>query len=147
MAEGVDWDPSMIAEEIAKIRREYQIQARNEIPSPKIQFDFACALIASCRYSDVKEAIFLLDELLDVGFRRNDTLHYMTLAHLKLGNYGRCKEKLDTWIHLEPGNGLAKVLHSVIIERASHDGWIGALGFGTIAAGVGLYLAWQRLKK
>lgn len=71
------------------------------------------------RYKDVSEAVELIDELLEVGFRRVDCLHQLILANLKLGNYTKAKETLeigsqrsseaqeaaDVWLHLEPDNG------------------------------------------
>ena len=60
----------------------------------------------------------LIDELLEVGFRRVDCLHQLILANLKLGHYTKAKETLercyesletqeaaDVWLHLEPDNG------------------------------------------
>ena len=109
------------------------------------------------RYKDVSEAVELIDELLEVGFRRVDCLHQLILANLKLGNYTKAKETLeigsqrsseaqeaaDVWLHLEPDNGLervltqgvARMLHSVVLERASHDGWLGFYGLTLVATG------------
>eukprot|EP00439_Symbiodinium_sp_Y106_P053972 s2546_g7.t1 len=100
----VDWDPSMMADDIETLRREYKTQVENSLPSPRLQFNYAKALVSSSRYADIEEGIFLLNELFDVGFHRPDCLHTLALAYLKVGNYAQAKEKLDIWIHLEPQN-------------------------------------------
>lgn len=134
METSVDWDPSMVLDEIETMREQYNQQVAKEEPSPKFQWEFACTLACSPRYVDVAEAVQLLEELVEVGFRRVDCLHQLILANLKLGHYAKAKESADVWLHLEPDNGVARMLYSVVLERASHDGWVGWCGLALLAA-------------
>ena len=145
METSVDWDPSMILDEVKTMREQYEIQVEKEQPSPKFQWEFACTLSCSPRYSDVEEAVLLLEELLEVGFHRADCLHQLILANLKLGHYSKAKEAADVWLHIEPESGMARMLYSVVLERASHDGWLGICGM-TLLAATGLLVAWLRRK-
>lgn len=144
METSVDWDQSMILDEIKTMREQYNQQVAKEEPSPKFQWEFACTLACSPRYADVIEAVELLEELVEVGFRRVDCLHHLILANLKIGQYAKAKDNADVWLHLEPDNGVARMMYSVVVERASHDGWIAWCGFALLATG--LIAAWLRRK-
>mmetsp|Transcript_103689 Transcript_103689/g.231623 ORF Transcript_103689/g.231623 Transcript_103689/m.231623 type:complete len:146 (+) Transcript_103689:71-508(+) len=141
MAALAEWDPSMLLAEIEGLRQKYEEQAHSDQPSPRLQFEFASLLICSPRRSDVREGCQLLDELLEVGFSRPEVLHHLTLTHLKLGEYVRAKEHVDTWLCLEPRSGMARMLHSLVLDRASHDGFLGlaALGLLGLAGAVALF--------
>mmetsp|Transcript_63764 Transcript_63764/g.103296 ORF Transcript_63764/g.103296 Transcript_63764/m.103296 type:complete len:146 (-) Transcript_63764:36-473(-) len=138
MAASGEWEPSMLMDEIQTLREKYEEQATSDSPSPRLQFEYACLLICSPRHAEVREGARLLDELLEAGFHRTDVLHHLSLAHLKLGQYVRAKEHVDVWLHLEPRSGMARLLHSLVLERASHDGLLGLFGLGLLGLGAAL---------
>merc|ERR1719401_223896 len=145
MAAMAEWDPSMLLAEIEVLRQKYEEQAHSDQPSPRLQFEFASLLICSPRRSDVREGRELLDQLLEVGFSRPEVLHYLTLTHLKLGQYLQAKEHVDMWLCLQPRNGMARFLHSLVLDRASHDGLLGLFGLGVLglAATLALLRRWR----
>merc|ERR1719277_909555 len=122
----------MLLAEIDVMRLKYEEQAHSDQPSPRLQFEFACLLICSPRRTDVREGKELLDQLLEVGFSRPEVLHYLTLTHLKLGQYLQAKEHVDMWLCLQPRNGMARFLHSLVVDRASHEGLLGLVGLSML---------------
>jgi len=113
--------PSLQAD-IAALRERYEEQAHSDQPSPKLQFEFACLLVCSPRRADVREGAQLLDELLEAGFSRAEVLHHLTLTNLKLGQYAKAKEHVDLWLCLQPRNSVARLLHAMVLDKATHDG-------------------------
>mmetsp|Transcript_90947 Transcript_90947/g.294345 ORF Transcript_90947/g.294345 Transcript_90947/m.294345 type:complete len:146 (+) Transcript_90947:81-518(+) len=138
-----EWDPALLAAEIDTLRKRYEDQDLSQ-PSPRLQFEYACLLICSPKRAEIREGVRLLDELLEVGFNRPEVLHHLALAHLKLGQYVRAMQQVDTWLCLEPRNGLARLLHSLVLDRASHDGLIGLACLGLAAAGLLAALSWRQ---
>ncbi|CAJ1337678.1 unnamed protein product [Effrenium voratum] len=142
--DAADWDPALILDDIDTVRARYQTQVDAGTPSPKLQWELACLLSCSPRYAHVGEAVFLFNELIEVGFERAHCLHRLILANMKLGNYSKAKEAADVWLHLEPENSEARILYSLVLERASHDGWLGYCALTLVAAGI--LVAWFRRK-
>eukprot|EP00929_Paragymnodinium_shiwhaense_P023790 TRINITY_DN14808_c0_g1_i1.p1 TRINITY_DN14808_c0_g1~~TRINITY_DN14808_c0_g1_i1.p1 ORF type:complete len:154 (+),score=38.54 TRINITY_DN14808_c0_g1_i1:68-529(+) len=124
-----EWDPSVLRKDIEILREKYENQPCGA-ESPGLQFDFACHLICSSNRTEVREGVTLLEELLHVGFERAEVLHFLVLSYLKIGRYSDAKEKAELWLCIEPTNGMARLLHSVVLERASHDGLLGLFFFG-----------------
>mmetsp|Transcript_112170 Transcript_112170/g.328152 ORF Transcript_112170/g.328152 Transcript_112170/m.328152 type:complete len:147 (-) Transcript_112170:80-520(-) len=135
-----EWEPSMLEAELEALRQRYEEQADSDQPSPRLQYEYACLLICSAKRADVREGARLLDQLLEVGFNRPEVLHHLSLAHLKLGQYVRAKEHVDMWLCLQPRNGMARLLHSLVLDRASHDGLIGVFGLGLLGVGMAFVL-------
>mmetsp|Transcript_63579 Transcript_63579/g.186553 ORF Transcript_63579/g.186553 Transcript_63579/m.186553 type:complete len:146 (-) Transcript_63579:51-488(-) len=145
MATVGEWDPADLPAEIESLRSRYEEQAYSDTPSPRLQFEFACLLICSPKGADVREGAVLLDQLLEAGFNRSEVLHNLVLTHLKLGQYLRAKEHVDMWLCLQPRNGMARMLHSVVLDRASHDGLICvAVGLAGAGALLAMFRSWSR---
>eukprot|EP00927_Polykrikos_kofoidii_P057249 TRINITY_DN51369_c0_g1_i1.p1 TRINITY_DN51369_c0_g1~~TRINITY_DN51369_c0_g1_i1.p1 ORF type:complete len:168 (-),score=25.70 TRINITY_DN51369_c0_g1_i1:99-533(-) len=140
MAGKMEWDQSTLATEIKVMRERYEGQASSDNPSARLQFDFACLLICSPSRSDVREGIELLDQLLEVGFNRTEVLHQLALAHLKIGQYIKAKENVDMWLCLQPGSVMARLLHSLVLDRASTDGLLFFFCLGIVSLGTGFAL-------
>merc|ERR1712060_664286 len=139
-----EWEPSMLPAEIQVLRNKYEEQANSDAPSPRLQFEFACLLVCSPRRADVREGAMLLDQLLEAGFDRPAVLSNLTLTYLKLGQYVRAKEHVDMWLCLQPKNGMARLLHSLVLDRASHDGLLGLFCIGVFSLGFGMMLLGKR---
>mmetsp|Transcript_98486 Transcript_98486/g.228349 ORF Transcript_98486/g.228349 Transcript_98486/m.228349 type:complete len:147 (+) Transcript_98486:107-547(+) len=139
-AVATEWDASKLEEELETLRQRYQEQADSDNPSPRLQYEYACLLICSPKRADIREGVHLLDQLLEVGFNRPEVLHHLTLTHLKLGQYVRAKEHVDLWLCLQPRNGMARLLHSLVLDRASTDGLIGLFGLSLVGVGVAFAL-------
>uniref|UniRef100_A0A7S0FY40 Mitochondrial fission 1 protein n=1 Tax=Pyrodinium bahamense TaxID=73915 RepID=A0A7S0FY40_9DINO len=139
-ATAIEWEPSMLEAEIEALRKRYEEQADSDQPSPRLQYEYACLLICSPKRAEIREGARLLDQLLEVGFNRPEVLHQLTLTYLKLGQYVRAKEHVDMWLCLQPRNGMARFLHSLVLDRASHDGLIGLFTLGFLGLGMALAL-------
>ncbi|KEP62097.1 UNVERIFIED_CONTAM: tetratricopeptide repeat protein 11, putative [Hammondia hammondi] len=126
--------------ETQQLREQYNAQLRMDSPSPRLQFEYACLLSCSPNRDEVRESLELFGELLDIGFNRPDCLFQISLAHLKLGEYNLAKRRVETLLRLEPRNLSALSLHSLIIDRASHDGLIGSVLLGLAVGGCMWYL-------
>merc|ERR1740123_287463 len=127
------WDAVVQESEIDALRKRYEAQAYSDQPSPRLQFEFACLLVSSPKRAHIREGVRLLEELLEAGFNRTEVLHHLALTHLKLGHYIRAKEQVDVWLCLQPRNSTARLLHSLVLDRASHDGLIGFFGIGLMS--------------
>lgn len=126
--------------ETQALRAKYEQHLEKGHPSPRLQFELACLLSCSPRKADLRESKELLGELLEIGFSRPDCLFQLALTHLKLGEYSLAKRRVEALLRMEPRNLSALSLHSLILDRASHDGVIGSLLFGLIAGGALFYL-------
>ncbi|PHJ23085.1 tetratricopeptide repeat protein 11 [Cystoisospora suis] len=113
--------------ETQQLREQYNAQLLMDSPSPRLQFEYACLLSCSPNREEIRESLELFDELLEIGFNRADCLFQIALAHLKLGEYNLAKRRVEMLLRLEPRNLSALSLHSLIIDRASHDGLIGSV--------------------
>ncbi|XP_026190646.1 mitochondrial fission 1 protein [Cyclospora cayetanensis] len=126
-------------EETEALRAQYLQQLEKGMLFPKLQFELASLLSCSPRKANLREATDLLTELLDIGFSRTDCLFQLALVHLKLGEYSLAKRRVETLLRMglvgikEPRNLSALSLHSLILDRASHDGVIGSLLIGVLA--------------
>ncbi|PFH37737.1 putative tetratricopeptide repeat protein 11 [Besnoitia besnoiti] len=134
--------------ETQQLREQYNAQLRMDSPSPRLQFEYACLLSCSPSREEIRESLELFDELLEIGFTRADCLFQISLAYLKLGEYNSAKRRVETLLRLEPRNLSALSLHSLIIDRASHDGLIGSVLMGLAVGGCLWYLmrSWASLK-
>jgi len=117
------WDAVVQESEVDALRKTYEAQVVNsDQPSPQVQFEFACLLVSSPKRANIREGVELLEELLTAGFHRAEVLHHLALTHLKLGQYVRAKEQVDVLLNLQPRNSMARLLASLVLDRASHDG-------------------------
>mmetsp|Transcript_118864 Transcript_118864/g.236832 ORF Transcript_118864/g.236832 Transcript_118864/m.236832 type:complete len:149 (+) Transcript_118864:143-589(+) len=136
VAGGSDWDAAALDGEIASLRKRYDAQADSEQPSPRLQYEFACLLVCSPKRADIREGVRLLDELLEAGFHRAEVLHHLSLSYFKLGQYVHAKRYLDMWLSLQPRHATARLLHSLVLDRTSHDGLVGFFSLGLLGAAV-----------
>lgn len=144
MATSAEWSSVQFTAELDMMRQKYKEQPDMSQPSPKIQFEYACLLICSPSRADIREGVELLVQLYDVEFHPTEVLHRLALAHLKLGQYGQAKKEIDRWLDLEPKDGTARMLHSLIIDRATHDGLVGLFCAGLLVVGSTLLLSRRR---
>mmetsp|Transcript_70923 Transcript_70923/g.122942 ORF Transcript_70923/g.122942 Transcript_70923/m.122942 type:complete len:145 (-) Transcript_70923:81-515(-) len=137
-----EWDPSELESEIACMRQEYtKAEEGGADPSALLTFNYASLLICSPSKDDVKSGAEYLELCLEVGYRREECLHLLTLTHLKLGQYAKAKKDVDMWLVLPPKNkDMARLLHSVVLDRASHDGLLGLFLLGVTGLGLGFAL-------
>ncbi|KAL8273990.1 hypothetical protein Esti_002079 [Eimeria stiedai] len=129
--------------ETEALRTQYEQQLEKGQPSPQLQFELACLLSCSPRKSDLRESTELLCELLEIGFARPDCLFQLSLVHLKLGEYSLAKRRVEALLRMEPRNLAALSVHSLILDRASHDGLIGTILLG-LAAEPRTKMSWSR---
>mmetsp|Transcript_53513 Transcript_53513/g.98980 ORF Transcript_53513/g.98980 Transcript_53513/m.98980 type:complete len:147 (-) Transcript_53513:142-582(-) len=120
-------------EEVNALRQQYEAQADTPNPSPSLQFQFGCLLICSSRRAEIAEGLELLTQLSEVGFQRTQVSQNLAMGHLKMGNYVAAKEHVDEWRMLEPADGMARMVESVILHRASQDGHIAVFLLGAVA--------------
>lgn len=126
MATPSEWSSAQWILEMEVMRERCHMQQ-----SQKIQFEYACLLI--CSPDGIHEGLQLLLQLRDEGFCSPKVLHRLTLAHLKLGRHGQAKKDVDRWLDLEPRDGVALLLRS-IIEQATQEQDFSWLSFPCISA-------------
>mmetsp|Transcript_14895 Transcript_14895/g.33940 ORF Transcript_14895/g.33940 Transcript_14895/m.33940 type:complete len:144 (+) Transcript_14895:78-509(+) len=120
-------------EEVKGLRAEYEAQADAPNPSPSLQFQFGCLLLCSSRRTEIAEGLELLTQLSEVGFERTQVSQNLAMGHLKMGNYLAAKEHVDEWRMLEPADGMARMVESVILHRAAQDGHIAVFLLSAVA--------------
>lgn len=123
-----------------RLRQKYYKQCNSETPSPRLQFEIACLLSCSPKRSEIREALEMFHELLQIEYNQSECLYQLAMAHLKLNEYYMAKKRVEMLLRLEPRNLSALSLHSLIIDRTAYDGVGGAilfLGF----SGLFLYLS------
>ncbi|CEL93881.1 unnamed protein product [Vitrella brassicaformis CCMP3155] len=135
-----------LEQETSALREEYYSQAQASNPSPRLQFEYACLLSCSPNREEIREALELFNELLEIGFDRPDCLYQISLAHLKLGEYALAKRRVEMLLRIDPRNLSALSLHSLIMDRTSHDGIVGTIIILAVTAGVVIYLiqTWRK---
>ncbi|UVC54621.1 hypothetical protein MACJ_003585 [Theileria orientalis] len=59
-----------INHEISRLRQEYEYHLKNNTPSARVQYEYACMLMCSPKSSDISTAIDLFDELIRIQYQR-----------------------------------------------------------------------------
>ncbi|KAF8819080.1 putative tetratricopeptide repeat protein 11 [Cardiosporidium cionae] len=69
------------------------LQSMSDQPSARLQFEYASLLLCSSSLEEIREAIELFNELLEIGFNRSESLYQISLGYLKLGEYSAAKSR------------------------------------------------------
>eukprot|EP00922_Rhytidocystis_sp_ex-Travisia-forbesii_P007452 GHVS01010880.1.p1 GENE.GHVS01010880.1~~GHVS01010880.1.p1 ORF type:complete len:150 (+),score=21.19 GHVS01010880.1:176-625(+) len=130
-----------LEKELKLLRSEYWKQWDSENPSPRLQLEYASLLSCSPDKANIREALDLFNELIEIGYNRPDCLYQLSIAHLKLGDHALARQQIEQLLRMEPRNLSALSLHSLILDRTSHDGLVGLGVAAALAAGcIGLFL-------
>lgn len=116
-----------LTSETRRLRQQYNNECMSETPSPRLQFEYACLLSCSPSRSDLRDALEMFHELLEIGYNQSNCLYQLAMAHLKLGEYYLAKRRVEMLIRMEPRNLAALSLHSLIVDRTAYDGIGGAV--------------------
>mmetsp|Transcript_35793 Transcript_35793/g.57027 ORF Transcript_35793/g.57027 Transcript_35793/m.57027 type:complete len:162 (+) Transcript_35793:56-541(+) len=144
-----------LAAAIQNQKLEYDQYCKDDkVPPSEVTYNYAILLIASPSKDQVIEGVDLLELLRGVmsdggavpkWYSRSKLLQRIVLAHLKLGQYVCAKDAVDEWLRYEPYNDMARLLHSLVLDRVSHDGLIGTAVLGLLGAGLlfGIFRAFK----
>lgn len=134
------------AEELRILSRQY---SNERYPSVQTRFNYAWGLVKCKDKSDIRRGITLLQEVFkDTPERRRECLYYLSVAHLKLTEYGTARRYADTLLEYEPHNREVVALRQNIEDNLSREGMIGvAIIGGAFAIGAAVLSSVLRRKR
>ena len=98
-------------------------------------------LIKSSSRGEQQEGVRLFSEIFrSAPERRRECLYYLALGNYKLGNFAEARRYNDLILEKEPTNMQAESLKSLIDDKVTKEGLVGAAivsGLAIAAAGVG----------
>ncbi|UVC49880.1 hypothetical protein MACK_003497 [Theileria orientalis] len=125
-----------INHEISRLRQEYEYHLKNNTPSARVQYEYACMLMCSPKSSDISTAIDLFDELIRIQYQSVNCMYQLALCYIKKKKYGKARKYLELILRVDPRNQMALSLKSVLYVLLSEEAM-----FGTIfAIMTGLFL-------
>lgn len=84
----------------------------------------------------------------DVPRKRRDSLYYLALGSVKLGEYLNARRYAEALLEKEPNNSQFQSLKKAIDDRVTEDGLIGlGVAGGVLAVGLGIMGAVLRKKR
>merc|ERR1712194_546161 len=103
------WDASNVEADLREAQRLLQLH---------------CARLLVCMptQADVREGVRLLTHVVKSGHNRAEAMEYLSVAHLKLGDYRQARHCAETLLRLKPKDGAGRILHSLVIQQAVRDG-------------------------
>ncbi|RKP06448.1 hypothetical protein THASP1DRAFT_31734 [Thamnocephalis sphaerospora] len=122
------------------LRKQFEREGMSVTPQTK--FNYAWGLVKSHRKAEQVRGVRLLTELCrNSPQRQREGLYYLALGHYKLGNYHNARECVDQLLDLEPHNGQAKALRSLIERKVTRDGVLGFAIVGSLVAAASIVAA------
>ncbi|PSK38927.1 hypothetical protein C7M61_002232 [Candidozyma pseudohaemuli] len=125
-------------------------QLESEDPqTPESQFNYAWGLLKTDSSRKQKQGIDILTVLYrDVPRMRRESLYYLALGSVKIGEYSNARRYAETLLEKEPENTQFQALKKAIDERVTEDGLIGlGVAGGVLAVGLGIMGAVLRKKR
>lgn len=142
-------------EEVQQLIAPEQLQIlKNQVesehpPSPQSLFNYAWGLLKTESHKSQRQAIEILSTLYrDVPELRRESLYYLALGSVKIGEYTNARRYAESLLEKEPDNAQFKALKQAIDDQVTQDGLIGlGVAGGVLALGVGLMGALMRKKR
>ncbi|GBL51251.1 Mitochondrial fission 1 protein [Candidozyma auris] len=125
-------------------------QLESENPqTPDSQFNYAWGLLKTKNSRQQKQGMDILTVLYrDVPRKRRDSLYYLALGSVKLGEYSNARRYAEALLEKEPNNSQFQSLKKAIDDRVTEDGLIGlGVAGGVLAVGLGIMGAVLRKKR
>uniref|UniRef100_A0A0G4GYX0 Mitochondrial fission 1 protein n=1 Tax=Chromera velia CCMP2878 TaxID=1169474 RepID=A0A0G4GYX0_9ALVE len=140
----MEFDSEVFEREKEELRQLFE-ESNEEEPSPRLQLDLGAHLCCSIEKEDVKEGIELLQELLSIGYRRQEVLYQLALGHMKLGKHAVARKEAEMLLRMEPRNLQYLAVHSLIVERTATEGSTGSILLLASVASAAFFLfsAWK----
>ncbi|QWW23642.1 hypothetical protein CA7LBN_002443 [Candidozyma auris] len=116
-------------------------QLESENPqTPDSQFNYAWGLLKTKNSRQQKQGMDILTVLYrDVPRKRRDSLYYLALGSVKLGEYSNARRYAEALLEKEPNNSQFQSLKKAIDDRVTEDGLIGlGVAGGVLAVGLGI---------
>lgn len=116
--------------------------------TPDSQFNYAWGLLKTKNSRQQKQGMDILTVLYrDVPRKRRDSLYYLALGSVKLGEYLNARRYAEALLEKEPNNSQFQSLKKAIDDRVTEDGLIGlGVAGGVLAVGLGIMGAVLRKK-
>eukprot|EP00922_Rhytidocystis_sp_ex-Travisia-forbesii_P007451 GHVS01010879.1.p1 GENE.GHVS01010879.1~~GHVS01010879.1.p1 ORF type:complete len:132 (+),score=14.35 GHVS01010879.1:176-571(+) len=89
-----------LEKELKLLRSEYWKQWDSENPSPRLQLEYASLLSCSPDKANIREALDLFNELIEIGYNRPDCLYQLSIAHLKLGDHALARQQIEQLLRM-----------------------------------------------
>uniref|UniRef100_A0A3B0MPA7 TPR repeat, putative n=1 Tax=Theileria annulata TaxID=5874 RepID=A0A3B0MPA7_THEAN len=90
-----------IYHEISRLRQEYEYHLKNNNPSARVQYEYACMLMCSPKSSDLDSAIDLFDELIRIQYQSVNCMYQLALCYIKRKRYRKARKIPGTkWLFL-----------------------------------------------
>lgn len=117
--------------------------------TPDSQFNYAWGLLKTKNSRQQKQGMHILTVLYrDVPRKRRDSLYYLALGSVKLGEYLNARRYAEALLEKEPNNSQFQSLKKAIDDRVTEDGLIGlGVAGGVLAVGLGIMGAVLRKKR
>lgn len=118
-------------------------------PSPQSLFNYAWGLLKTDSHNNQKLALDILATLYrDVPSLRRESLYYLALGSVKIGEYSNARRYAESLLEKEPDNAQFKALKQAIDDQVTQDGLIGlGVAGGVLAVGLGIMGALMRRKR
>ncbi|GEQ69881.1 hypothetical protein JCM33374_g3557 [Metschnikowia sp. JCM 33374] len=118
-------------------------------PSPQSSFNYAWGLLKTDSIRTQKEGLTILASLYrDAPSLRRESLYYLALGSVKIGEFSDARRYADSLLEKEPDNAQFKALKQAIDDQVTQDGLIGlGIAGGVLAIGLGVVGALLRKKR
>lgn len=118
-------------------------------PSPQSLFNYAWALLKTDNHKAQRQALDILATLYrDVPSLRRDSLYYLALGSVKIGEFTNARRYAESLLEKEPENTQFRALKQAIDDQVTQDGLIGlGIAGGVLAVGLGVMGAMMRKRR
>lgn len=118
-------------------------------PLPQSLFNYAWGLLKTDNHRYQKQALEILSTLYrDVPELRRESLYYLALGSVKVGEYTNARRYAISLLEKEPENSQFKALKQAIDDQVTQDGLIGlGVAGGVLAVGLGVMGALMKRKR
>lgn len=125
-----------------------QVEAEKP-PLPQSLFNYAWGLLKTDNHWYQRQALEILSTLYrDVPELRRESLYYLALGSVKVGEYTNARRYAQSLLEKEPDNSQFKALKQAIDDQVTQDGLIGlGVAGGVLAVGLGVMGALMRRKR
>ncbi|SPO00140.1 probable Mitochondria fission 1 protein [Cephalotrichum gorgonifer] len=115
-----------------------QYEKEGDMTSVQTKFNYAWGLVKSNSRADQQLGVRLLSDIFRASpERRRECLYYLALGNYKLGNYGEARRYNERLLETEPANLQASNLATLIDDRVTREGLMGAAIVGGVAVAAG----------
>ncbi|KAL2114764.1 hypothetical protein VUR80DRAFT_74 [Thermomyces stellatus] len=132
----LDAETPLSESELRVLRDQYEKEG--DMASIQTKFNYAWGLVKSNSRADQQLGVRLLSDIFRASpERRRECLYYLALGNYKLGNYAEARRYNERLLEKEPANLQASNLQTLIDDRVTREGLMGAAILGGVAVAAG----------